>query len=148
MEQELDSRVRTAVYEGAVASGTPPTRQALAALLSLTDAEVGASLERLAATRALVLQPESREVLMANPFSAVPTPFAVATEGRAYHANCIWDGLGIPAMLRSDATVTTACACCGESARVRVSGGRLVDVDWLAHFGVPARHWWADIVFN
>jgi hypothetical protein len=37
---------------------------------------------------------------MANPFSAVPTPFLVRSGDRSWYGNCIWDALGIPAMLQ------------------------------------------------
>ena len=77
---------------------------------------------------------------------AVATPFAVHVAGRLYHANCIWDGLGIAAMLSCDARVATACACCGEAMEARVEGGELAPLEGVAHFAVPARRWWQDIV--
>ena len=106
------------------------------------------SLERLAAARALVLQSGSREVLMANPFSAVPTPFAVYANDHLYYGNCIWDALGIPAMLNTDARVESSCGCCGESMRLRVAAGNLEPVRGVVHFAIPAHQWWQDIVYN
>ena len=116
-EDQTDVRVRVAVYEQVIAAGRPPSTTALAERLALPAPEVDAALERLAAARALVLQSESREILMANPFSAVPTPYLVRAGTRSYYGNCIWDALGIPAMLGADATIETSCACCGEAWR-------------------------------
>ena len=141
-----DRAVRIAVYEHAVERSVPPRATALADRCGLGVERVRESLERLADARALVLQPQSREILMAAPFSAVPTAFAVRAAGRTYHANCIWDALGIPAMLGVDALVETACACCGEAMAPRVEGGRLAPLEGVAHFAVPARRWWQDIV--
>lgn len=141
-----DRAVRIAVYEHTVERCTPPLVKELADRSGLSVERVRESLERLAAARALVLQPESREILMAAPFSAVPTAFAVRAAGRTYHANCVWDALGIPAMLGVDALVETACACCGEAMTPRVEAGRLAPLDGVVHFAVPAHRWWPDIV--
>jgi len=111
-------------------------------------ASVRESLERLAAGKALVLQRDSREVLMANPFSAVPTPFAVRANDTLYYGNCIWDALGIPAMLRADARIDSSCGCCGEAMRLTVRAGQLEHLDAVVHFAVPAHRWWQDIVYD
>jgi hypothetical protein len=114
---------------------------------------VAEAFRELAAGHMLVLQPGSGEVLMANPLSAVPTPFVVET-GEAvgphtWHGNCIWDALGVIAMLHVDGRVHTSCGCCGESMTVAVRGGEVVcEPPGLVHFALPARQWWDDIVFN
>jgi hypothetical protein len=145
---ELDREVRIAVYDDTAERGTPPLVAELSRRLALPREAVLASLERLAEARVVVLQPDSREILMAAPFSAVPTPFAVEARGRLYFANCIWDALGIPAMLASDAHIASSCACCGEEIRPSVRGGGLDPVDGVVHFAVPAHRWWQDIVYT
>ena len=142
-----DLRVRAAVYDVTLGSGAPPSVAALGERLALTRSEVAGSLERLAAAKALVLQRVSGEVLMANPFSAVPTPFAVSSGGRLYYGNCIWDALGIPAMLGRDARIEASCGCCGEALALEVAGGELTPIEGVVHFAIPARRWWQDIVF-
>jgi hypothetical protein len=146
--EERDWRVRAGVYDLAMSSGTVPTVEDLTRRLGLPRDEVHESLERLATAKAVVLQHDSREVLMANPFSAVPTPFAVYANDRLYSGNCIWDALGIPAMLDTDAGIETSCGCCGESMRLRVVAGNLEPVDGVVHFAIPAHRWWQDIVYN
>jgi hypothetical protein len=146
--EEQDAKVRAAVYEGAIATGVPPTVQDLARELDLEPGSVRESLERLGIGKALVLQRDSREVLMANPFSAVPTPFAVHANDRLYYGNCIWDALGIPAMLQSDARIVCSCGCCGEAMQLTVHAGLLRHVDGVVHFAIPAHRWWQDIVYN
>lgn len=85
---------------------------------------------------------------MAPPFSAVPTPFAVFAAERLYFGNCIWDALGIPAMLSCDARVETSCGCCGEAMSMTVADQSLQTSEGLVHFAIPARKWWEDIVFS
>ena len=53
----------------------------------------------------------SSSIWMANPFSAVPTDFKVTSRGRTYFGNCIWDALGIPAILGADGLVETVEYC-------------------------------------
>lgn len=145
---DMDLRVRAAVYDSVMSKSKPFTAQELSQRLDLPLAEARASLERLASGRVLVLQPESREVLMAPPFSAVPTPFAVLAADRVYFGNCIWDALGIPAMLSCDARVETSCGCCGEAMSMTVTDQALQASEGLVHFAIPARRWWEDIVFS
>lgn len=146
-DQELDPRVRRRVYEVALATGTPPAVAAIADSLGTTRDETEASLRRLAEGHVLVLQRGSPEILMAPPFSAVPTPFLVRTGTYSCFANCVWDALGIAAMLRQDARIETSCQDCGSPMTVAVRSDE-VSHDGLIHFAVPARDWWTDIVFT
>jgi hypothetical protein len=97
----------------------------------------------------LVLQ-ENDEILMANPFSAVPTAFLVTAGKRSWWGNCIWDAMGIAAMVRSDATISTGCGDCNDALRIDVEGasGRLVGGEGIVHFSVPASRWWDNIKFT
>jgi hypothetical protein len=76
MSAEFDTAVRLALYREFVRTASPPMAEAPSAGMQSSTAEVRAALERLAAGKAIVLQPESREILMANPLCAVPTPSA------------------------------------------------------------------------
>jgi hypothetical protein len=143
-----DLGVRGAVYDTVMTTGSVPTADQLAKQLGIPLAEVRDSLEHLATGRALVLQPSSREILMANPFSAVPTPFAVRAGGQLYFGNCIWDALGIPAMLHADGEITTSCGCCGEAMTLEIMDQRLEPASGVVHFAIPAKRWWEDIVYN
>ncbi len=157
---ELDDRIRAHVYALTAERGVPPRIAAVASDLALTPAVVRDAFARLRGRRLLFLAAESGEVVMAPPFSAVPTPFLVTAGGRRYFANCVWDSLGVAAALHADALVEASCACCGEPLRLRVTAGAVTAeaaagpteaavTDTLrAHFAVPARHWWDDLVYT
>jgi hypothetical protein len=147
-QSQLDWQVRRSVYEMAIHRGYPPLIAEIAGGLGLSPEKVHAALKRLAEGRALVLQPGTGEILMANPFSAVPTEFLVEVSGFSCYGNCIWDALGIAAMLRQDAHIRTACGDCGLALQLRVVDSRIDGDPSLIHFAVPAHHWWDDIVFN
>jgi hypothetical protein len=150
-EQEtraLDKLVRGYVYDSVMRAGLPPTIAETSSALARSPNEIGDSFQRLADGHILVLQKGSGEVLMANPFSTVPTPFLVKAGGRSYYGNCIWDAMGIPAMLKQDATIEASCGCCSTAMNLTVTNGSLEPGPGIAHFAIPAAHWWDDIVFN
>jgi hypothetical protein len=149
MNDELDNRVRLHLYERFVADGRPPSAARTAEALALTPDEAEASYRRLEQGRVIVLAPGTTNVWMANPLSAVPTRFrAVTDDGRSWWGNCVWDGLGVLAMVGSDGVVDTSCPDCGETLELRVKNGELQPVDAVVHFVVPARHWWDNIGFT
>ena len=146
--EDLDFHVRRYVYDVLLARGYPPTLAETAQHLRAPTSDVRDAHQRLASGHVLVLQPDTGEILMASPFSAVPTPFVVELPDYSCFGNCIWDALGIAAMAGQDARIKTSCADCGTAMEVRVSGGAVQYAGGLAHFAIPARHWWDDIVFN
>src|SRR5947209_19581287 len=146
MSAEFDTSVRLVLYREFVRTTLPPTADSLAVRMQSSTAEIRAALERLAAAKAIVLQPESREILMANPLCAVPTPYRVRAQDRSFFASCVWDGLGIMAMLGADSVLDTSCPCCGEAMTIHARDGRIVPASGVIHFAVPAKRRWEHIV--
>ena len=140
----MDERVRFHVYDVTMREGAPPSR---ARLNELAGEDVTDALHRLAAARMLVLQPDADEILMAGPFSAVPTPFRVSLPQFRTYGNCIWDALGIAATMHSDATIDTSCADCGTAAQLRIENETVIGEGFM-HFALPPRTWWQDVVFT
>ena len=85
---------------------------------------------------------------MANPFSAVPTAYRVAADGRWWYANCAWDAFGVCAALGVDGHVSSSCPDCGEPIEIDVRDHQPVPDEHLVHLLVPAARWWDDIVFT
>jgi hypothetical protein len=126
-----------------------PLAAEVARYLSLRLDEVRAAFLRMEDGHILVLQ-EGGEVLMANPFSAVPTSFLVETRSQSWWGNCVWDALGIAAMVKQDARISTGCGDCNDAMSILIRGGsaRLEDGEGIIHFAVPARRWWDNIKFT
>jgi hypothetical protein len=141
----IETKVRLRLYREFIETGHAPSAHRLAEMMGMTVEHLRSALERLAAGKAIVLQPASREVLIAAPFSAVPTPFLVQ---RKFFGSCIWDAMGILAMLKADGAVETSCACCGEAMSVQVRDSRPQPAPGIVHFAIPARKWWENIVFT
>ena len=143
-----DADVRVAVYRSFLDRGRAPAPAEIGDVLGMPQAEVEAALHRLAADHLLVLAPGTPYVWMANPFSALPTAYRVDAGGREWFGNCIWDALGILALLDSDGIVTTRCADCGDALTVAVEDREVRDPTGVVHYAIPASRWWDDIGFN
>lgn len=144
-----DTAVRLHIYERFLADGRPPTVAETAVALETAPEEVEDAYRRLEAGHVIVLAPGTTNVWMANPLSAVPTPFRVITDdGRSWWGNCVWDGLGVLAMVGAAGIVDTSCPDCGERIELRVAGEELQPVDAVIHFAVPAARWWENIGFT
>ena len=146
-EQALDTAVRLEAYRFFIDRGRPPVPAEVAESLATDQASVEDSLRRLADGHVLVLAPGTPYIWMAPPLSAIPTPFEVEVGGRRFFANCIWDALGVVAMLGGTGTATAWCPDCRERISVAVVDNRLSSGEGVVHFAVPAAHWWDDIGF-
>jgi hypothetical protein len=146
---EGDNRVRLYVYERFVDDGRPPTAEDTGKALAIGTDEAAAAYRRLEESRVIVLAPGTTNIWMASPLSAVPTRFRVVTEdGRSWWGNCVWDGLGVLAMVGANGFVDSSCPDCGEKIELRVEDGELQPVDVVIHFAVPTRRWWENIGFT
>lgn len=98
-------RMRHLIYRSFAETGRPPRTSALAAEMGISEADALSLLHELEDRHAVFLTEDRRGVLMANPFSAIPTPFTVTANGVGYWANCTSDMLGVPVPLGADATI-------------------------------------------
>ena len=143
------TRIRVFIYTHIAESGAPPTAERIAERISLTVDDARAALEALAVNRQVILDPTSREIWMAGPFSAVPTRFRVHGAKASWWANCAWDMLGIPAALGQSARIDATCADCGAPMRLDVDRDTgPVSNEGLVHILLPANRWYADIGFT
>jgi hypothetical protein len=147
----MDARVlevRNLTYRMFVDRARAPTAEEVARAAGVSGAEVEAAWRELHLSHALVLNPATTEIRMANPFSAVPTAYRVYAAGRWWYGNCAWDALGICAALHEDGHIETSCPDCGEAIALEVRDQRVDEERLLFHCLVPAAHWWDDIVFT
>jgi hypothetical protein len=143
-----DLELRNHTYARFVELGRAPSFHELAEELGRRLEEVESGMRRLHDVHAVVLEPDSSRIRMANPFSAVPTPHRVLAAGREWYANCAWDAFGVLAALDVDGHVSSSCPDCGAAVEINVHDRAPFDDDHLVHVNVPAAHWWDDIVFT
>ena len=146
--QDLAHEVRLHVFRQAAATTHVPQPPAIAQALGRPLEDVHAALQQLAANRVVMLAPNSTNLWVAAPFCAVPSPFKVEVAERRYWAICIWDALGIPAILGEAGIIRATCGDCGAELVLEVRNGSLATQQGVVHFAVPARHWWDNIGFT
>jgi len=142
-----DLRLRNLTYGCLVRLGHVPAAAEVAADSGRSRAGVIAGWKRLHSEHALVLSQTTGEIVMANPFSAVPTAYRVEAAGQWWYGNCAWDAFGICGALHTDGQIETSCPDCGQALSIAVRNRR-PDQDLLFHCLVPAALWWDDIVFT
>lgn len=145
--RSFEKELRLRIYEHILRSGKVPSIRELAEAHLLPAAEIREGLQQLEQGHALVLQPDG-EILRAAPFWAAPTPFVVERGGSSWWASCIWDALGVAAMLKENVKVNTSCGCCGEDMSFEVHNGPPRNLEAVIHFAVPARRWYENVVFT
>lgn len=138
--------LRHVIYSQLAARGTAPSRGALAAMAGDRVEEL---LLELHQRHAIVLD-DAGEIRMALPFSAVPSNHRVVAGDRSWWANCAWDALAIPSMLRTEARIEAQWVDTAEAVDLRVVDGQLTTTSgnaagWV-RFAFPAHRWWDDIV--
>ena len=143
----LEKRLRKVIYRYFIQKQRAPSLAEMATMLSRPLLEIRAAVERLGQSHAIVPQ-QNGELWRAAPFSAIPTAFPVQIGRRSWYGNCIWDALGIPAMLHKDGCVLASCACCNYAMPLTIKNGALEQTDGVIHIAVPARRWYEDIVFT
>ena len=145
---ERDARIRLFIYESAL-EGAVPSPAEVGRHFHVTPQEAAAAFVRLAEDHdALVLLPGSPYIWMAEPFSAVPTDYPVVSKGRRWFGNCIWDALGIAALVGERSEIHAACPASGAPLGVTAEQNRLVSAEGVVHFAVPAHRWWESIGFT
>lgn len=139
--------MRRYIYDRVIGSGMVPRASEIARAVHVSEEAAIESLRRMHDAHILVVD-YAGEILMANPFSAVPTAFEVRSGAKRWFGNCIWDALGILAMLQIDGDVRTACSDCSVPITLEIRNGSIASQHSIVHFALPVKQWWNNIVFT
>ncbi len=143
-----DDELRAAIYHHLAETTRAPSVARMAAATGSSRRETAAAYRRLAERRLLVLEPGGETIRMAPPFSGIETQHRVRVGGKEYFANCAWDAFGVVAALGSEGEVRSRCEQTLEPIIIGVGRGGPEPEPCVAHFAVPAAHWWDDIVYT
>jgi hypothetical protein len=149
METGVVNDVRVELYRAFIEENRAPTLVQMAAALDISHEEVERAVNELATRDIIALHPDTQDPWMVHPFLSGEGPFTVTSGERRWDAICIWDALGILALIEIDGEVRTICPDCREALSVKVLQGEVqAEDDAVVHFGVPARDWYEDIGFT
>jgi hypothetical protein len=139
--------LRVAVYRSLATTGLSPALADLTRDLDATSEEVTSGMRDLARARHVVLDSRER-LVMAHPFATIPLGFSVMGEQTLWWGGCAWDSFAVPHLLRTEKPVLVATRCpgCGAALAWNVGTDEPPAGDEVAHFLVPARHIWDDVV--
>lgn len=137
-----DLELRRAVLRHFAETGRAPDH---ATLEGWGIGDPAGTLRRLHDAHAVVLD-EAGHIIIANPFSGVPTRWRVRAGRRSWFANCAWDAIAIPIALGVDAEIEAPWMDVDGDVGLAVVDGQVVGDQGFVHFEVPAAHWWDDIV--
>lgn len=147
---DLSKLVRKFVFDHFLEKASPPVLEEIMRRFTLSREQAFAVLKELEATRHLALVKGTQRILMAYPFSGIPTPFKVTLRNnRKYFANCAWDSVAFHVMLGEDLRIDSFCHHCAEEVRIALSNHRaslLSPEGVVAYVGLPASKWWDDII--
>ena len=120
----------------------------MAELLNAEAETVRITFHNLHAHHMIFLDHNSDAIRMANPFSAIPTPFNVRSGEKQWWANCAWDALGIAAALGIDVEIEAGYPDSEETVDLHVTGGQVDGKNHLVYFPLPCGRWYNDLVFT
>lgn len=151
MTETAAKAVRKYIFDYFLENSRAPVLEEIMALFKATRGEAARVLEELEAAHHVVRVPGTDRILMANPFSALDTPFRVNIGDKRYFGACAWDAVAYHVMLSRDTQVESFCHHCAEPINIRFSKGRVISSrppDPLVYLSLPAAKWWEDIVIT
>jgi hypothetical protein len=143
-----DTALRIHVYNWILERGNPPTCAQIATAFDTTPDKIRRALRKLGIGKTVLVHPDTGEIWMAGPFSAVETSYRVLGARARWFANCAWDMLGVAALAKESVRIEARCTDCAAPIPLSVDPGRTPTDAGLVHFLVPAGHWYDDIGFT
>jgi hypothetical protein len=98
---------------------------ALVAATSLTQDRVSTLVAGLSSRGLVVAEPDSSRIVGSWGLSLIPTDHRLSIRARELYTWCAMDAVGIPAGLREDAHVASACHQCGSAVGVEFVAGEV-----------------------
>jgi hypothetical protein len=147
---QSDSRsVRKYIFDHFFEFTTPPVLEEVMQHFGLSRPEAFNYLKGLEADHHILLVPGTQRVLMANPYSAVTTPFRVHVNGKQYFANCAWDTVSMHVMLDTDARIESYCHHCAVPIELSLSRSRVTSSrpkEPLIFLSTPVAKWYENLI--
>jgi len=143
--------VRKYIFDYLLENCRAPVLEEMMIRFGLDRNQAAQVLEELEVAHHVIRVPGTNRILMANPFSALDTPFRVKVGKKGYFGACAWDAVAFHVMLGRDTLVDSFCHHCAEPIQVRFSKGKpisLKPLNPLVYLNLPAAKWWDDIVIT
>ena len=140
--------VRTYVYRSFADEARVVTPEDVGAAFSISAMEALSALRELHEAHLVVLDPSLSRIVMAHPWAASFMGFVVASASQKWWGGCAWDSFAIPALVDDPCLVATRCPACSTPLVVDVMPDQAPMGDLVAHFVVPVKRMWDDVVLT
>lgn len=141
----LNKEIRLHIYQHFAKFGTSPTISNISKQFYISEDQTRVQLQQLADARHIAINKDFK-IVMAHPFSSVPLGFSVMGENTLWWGGCSWDSFALPNLLNQEVLVATTCPNCNSAHAWRVSSTLPPQGDQVAHFLVPTKEMWIDVV--
>lgn len=151
MTTETDIKaIRKFIYDTFIKTSHAPLLEQIVSEFTISKPDVERYLNILAERRLIVMQPFTNRILMAQPFSNIPTHWIVkCSPDHTYYANCAWDTIAMHFALHKSIDVESFCVHCCEPIKIRLENEAFVRKDpqtLLIAISKPASRWWDNVV--
>ena len=146
-DRPLLARLYHAILTEFVQEGRAPHYVVLSKQLGLPLEEIRQLLHRLGSLGLPIwLHPGTDLLASFAPFSNLPTHYRISCDGEErWYGQCGLESLAVSWLFPGrEVSINGACLDCGESIRVRMRDGVVLDVDppsAVGHVNLPLRHW-------
>jgi Alkylmercury lyase len=141
--------VRKFIFDSFLETGRAPLVEEIMPRFNVGREEAVKLLLELQASHHILLLPGTHRILMANPFSNLPTPFRVSSGGMSFYANCAWDAIALHVLLERDVRIASFCHHCAATILLNLSDGKRVAGernDLLVYLGTPVSKWYDNLL--
>jgi Alkylmercury lyase len=149
---ESDARqVRKFIFDFFLENARAPVLEEIMKRFGLGRDAAAKALEELEIAHHVIRVPGTNRILMANPFSALDTPFRVRVDDKDYFGACAWDAVAYHVMLGRNTQVHSFCHHCAESIEIEFGKGTVTHSKPshpIVYLSPPAAKWWENIVLT
>jgi Alkylmercury lyase len=145
------SELRKYIFDSFIQDARAPLIEEIMKRFGLGREEAGRLLRDLQSAHHILLLPGTHRILMANPFSNLPTPFRVTANSKVYYANCAWDAIALHLVLELDTRIHSYCHHCGTAIEFGLSGGKRSSDEGgnaLVYLGTPVSKWYENLLLT
>lgn len=131
-----------------IENGYAPDVDWLTRFFKSSREEVEKALLALQEYHGVVLHPNGFKIWVVHPFSLAPTNFYVKSARGQWWGNCAWCSLGIVALIKTDATISTTIGAEGKPIDLHIKDGRFLEEDILIHFPISMKNAWDNVIYT
>lgn len=147
----MHKEIRYFIYQHFIEYSNAPHYEQIAIKFNLSIKQVFEYLNDLMEEHLIVLQPHTKRILFANPFSNIPTNFIVIdlSTDKKYFANCGWDSVATHFMIKHPIRIQTHCQETLEKIELELDNFKITKSthqDAIVYITKPAKQWWENII--